>query len=418
MGNFIDKNVAELGCRLYRSNRLECDGIIVIPGEEETYELVVRYENGMTETNECEGWETNDFMRNVKYELVSQTKYSCAGDSICLDSPDLRRNEHNGCPWNYKTEKTKFEPISSRPVRDITNLDRESESKRNLFASESNKQSVTRIINGHGPVPFEQKETHYPEHNITEFIVGAHLHYSENTIYKDHSKKVIIAVVQDTCIFVNDPVPDVMLDPEADLFVGPEVTKENTEHVDMKISYVESTVDLNEYSKLIRDACHDKRILEQAHDLKDLVPDTMSATFKIPLEKLETNARPVQFNENQRKRRVASVSCRKSLCGTTAFGMPNYMYSQCTSEDCMRDGRWCYYIPNNNGGRGTTTNKGEGEDRVNFWHFTFDGFMCMPCCLFGPTTDSRMPACNQIAFADQLCNWMRRNGRCGTSWGA
>jgi len=310
--NFIDKNVAQLVCRLFRLNNFQCDGIIVIPGTQETYELVVVNAN-----DACTG---NNLMRNVTYEHVSLTKYSCAGDNMCLDSPYLQRNvlcpinynnktiahdvcrnlvsngqrcdgllvipglqetyelvtknENNGCPWNYMTEKTKFEPISSRSVREITNSDRESES--NLFTTESKKQSVTRIINGHGLIPFEQKETHYPEHNITEFIVGAHLNYSENTIYKDHSKKVIIAVVQDTCIFVNDPEPDVILDPEADLFVGPEVTEENTKHVDMKISYVESTVNLYEYSSLIRDACHDKRILEQAHDMKDLVPETIS----------------------------------------------------------------------------------------------------------------------------------------------
>jgi len=299
----------------------------------------------------------------------------------------------------YGITKTKFKSISSRSVGDPAN-------------SESNKQSVTRIINGHGPVPFEQKETHYPEHNLTEFIVGAHLHYSENTIYKDHSKKVIIAVVQDTCIFVNDPLPDVVLDPEADLVVGPEVTKENTEHVDMKISFVESTVNLDEYSTLIRDACHDKRILEQAHDMKDLVPDTMNDTFTIPLEDLETNAMPVQFNENQRKRRAGSVTCRKSLCG----GDNNMMFAQCAVEDCMRDGRWCYYLPLNK--KLGTTNHGLGADGVTFWHYTFRGFMCMPCCLYAPTTDSRMPVCSNIAMSYQLCEWMRRNGRCDETWGA
>jgi len=122
---------------------------------------------------------------------------------------------------------------------------------------------------------------------------------------------------------------------------------------------------------------------------------------------------PVQFNENQRKRRAGSVTCRKSLCG----GDMNMMFAQCAAEDCMRDGRWCYYLPQ--GGYGTT-NHGLGEDRNRFWHFQIQGFMCMPCCAFRPVTDSRMPVCSNIAMSTQLCDWMRRNGRCGEDgrWGA
>ena len=71
--------------------------------------------------------------------------------------------------------------------------------------------TTTRTITGHGQIPFKQEETHYVDDNITKYVVGAHLHYSENTIYKDHSKKVIVAVVEDKCIFIDDTQSDSQL---------------------------------------------------------------------------------------------------------------------------------------------------------------------------------------------------------------
>ena len=58
----------------------------------------------------------------------------------------------------------------------------------------------------HGPVPFNQTETYYPDDNMTEYVVDAHLDYSKNTIYRDHSKGVVIAIVGDSCIFGDDSV--------------------------------------------------------------------------------------------------------------------------------------------------------------------------------------------------------------------
>lgn len=62
-------------------------------------------------------------------------------------------------------------------------------------------------IKDHGPFPFQQVETYFPVEDVTEVLVEAHLHYSRNTIYRDHSRKVVVAVVGDSCIFGNDDHP-------------------------------------------------------------------------------------------------------------------------------------------------------------------------------------------------------------------
>ena len=70
--------------------------------------------------------------------------------------------------------------------------------------------SNTVTIVDHGPVPFNQTTTYYLDDNMTEYVVDAHLHYSKNTIYRDHSKGIVIAIVGDSCIFGDDsgvPIP-------------------------------------------------------------------------------------------------------------------------------------------------------------------------------------------------------------------
>jgi len=332
----------------------------------------------------------------------------------------VNRNTENNqrCEFNGLENQALFE-TRAQVVQQHNNLQqtlqRSTRNARDLqYSIDDEVMKTVRVINDHAPEPFKQTESFFAAENVTKIEVEAHLHYPQNTIYKEHLKGIVVAVVEDSCIFIDDPDTEGEESSEM-VSVGNDlpINKKNTKDVGLPHSYVPSDVNLKHFSTLVQESCQNKKLLEQGYDLREYHQQSTNGTFSIEMDTLEEQYKPL-VHESKRLRRSNServygnVYCRTSLCGGTSA---QKMVAQCTNSDCNRN-RWCYYIPSSDN-EGTTVHP--GRRMTHFTHFYNSQYFCMPCCLFS-SKSRKMPMCDKITMKSKFCRWLDKYGRCTKKW--